>query len=70
MNRQDYSKDILFLRYWIEMNNKMNINFYFTPRQLTANPLIFNTKQISKCWKDLYELAVSKMPIRFCPIPN
>lgn len=67
MNNQNYSKDIL-LGKLIGMNNKININFYFTPHHLTDNPLIFNSEQMSQWWQDGYEFAKSKMPVNFCTI--
>lgn len=69
MNSQNYSKDILLGRL-IGMNNKININFYFTPHQLTDNPLIFDTEQMTQWWQEGYEFAKSKMPVSFCHIPQ
>jgi NTE family protein len=69
MNNQNYSKDIL-LGKLIGMNQKININFYFTPRQLTDNPLIFDKEQMTQWWQEGYEFAKSKVPVSFCHIPN
>lgn len=69
MNSQNYTKDIMIGKL-VGLNKKVNINFYFTPRQLTDNPLIFNTEQMTKWWQEGYEFAQSKMPISFCHIPN
>lgn len=42
MNYQNSSKDIIIGKL-IGLNKKVNINFYYTPTQLTDNPLIFDT---------------------------
>lgn len=69
MNNQNFTKDIVIGKL-VGMDKKININFYFTPRQLTENPLIFDTAQMTQWWKEGYEFAKSKMPVSFCTIPN
>ena len=69
MNNQNFTKDIVIGKL-VGMDKKVNINFYFTPRQLTENPLIFDTAQMTQWWKEGYEFAKSKMPVSFCTIPN
>lgn len=69
MNSQNFTKDIVIGKL-VGMDKKININFYFTPRQLTENPLIFDTAQMTQWWKEGYEFAKSKMPVSFCTIPS
>lgn len=69
MNNQNYIKDIVIGKL-VSMDKKININFYFTPRQLTDNPLHFDTEQMTQWWKEGYEYAKLKMPISFCHIPS
>jgi NTE family protein len=69
MNNQNYSKDIVIGKL-VGMGKKVNINFYFTPRHLTENPLIFDSEQMTQWWKEGYEFAKSKKPVSFCTIPN
>jgi len=69
MNGQNYTKDIMIGKL-VGLNKMVNINFYFTPRQLTDNPLIFDTAQMTQWWQEGYEFAKSKMPVSFCHIPN
>jgi len=47
MNYQNSSKDIIIGKL-IGLNKKVNINFYYTPTQLTDNPLIFNPEQMKQ----------------------
>lgn len=68
MNHQNSSKDIIIGKL-IGLNQKININFYYTPNQLTENPLIFDTEQMTQWWKDGYEFAKSRNPISYCHIP-
>ena len=63
------SKDIIIGKL-IGMNKKVNINFYYTPTQLTENPLIFDPEQMSQWWKEGYEFAKSRNPVSFCHNPN
>jgi len=63
------SKDVIIGKL-AGMNKKININFYYTPNQLTENPLIFVPEQMTQWWKDGYEFAKSKNPVSFCHIPN
>lgn len=69
MNHQNSSKDIVIGKL-VGLNKKVNINFYFTPFQLTENPLIFDAEQMTAWWKDGYEFAKSKNPVSFCHIPD
>lgn len=69
MNHQNSSKDVIIGKL-VGLNQKININFYYTPNQLTENPLIFEPEQMTKWWKEGYEFAKSKNPVSFCHIPN
>lgn len=69
INHQNNSKDIV-LGKLIGLNRKVNINFYYTPTHLTDNPLIFDSKQMTKWWQEGYDFAKSKNPISYCHIPN
>jgi predicted patatin/cPLA2 family phospholipase len=64
MNSQNYTKDIL-LGKLVSSNHRVNINFYFTPRHLTDNPLVFDTEQMTKWWQEGYDFAKSKKPVNF-----
>lgn len=46
MNRQNSTKDIVIGKL-LSLNQKININFYYTPYQLTENPLVFDTEQMT-----------------------
>jgi len=69
MNHQNSNKDVVIGKL-AGLEQKININFYYTPYQLTENPLIFDPKQMTQWWKDGYEFAKSKKPVSFCQIPN
>ena len=69
MNHQNSSKDITIGKL-IGLNQKIDINFYYTPTQLTENPLIFDPEQMTQWWKEGYDFAKSKNPVSFCHIPN
>lgn len=69
MNHQNSAKDIIIGKL-IGLNRKVNINFYYTPYQLTDNPLIFDAEQMTQWWKDGFEFAKSKNPVSFCHIPK
>jgi predicted patatin/cPLA2 family phospholipase len=69
INHQNSTKDIIIGKL-IGLNKKVNINFYYTPYQLTDNPLIFDAEQMTQWWKEGYEFAKSKNPVSFCHIPN
>lgn len=69
MNHRNSHKDIIIGKL-IGLNKKVNINFYYTPKNLTDNPLIFDPKQMTQWWKEGYEFAKSKNPISYCHIPN
>jgi len=69
MNHQNSNKDIIIGKL-VGLNKKVNINFYYTPTQLTDNPLFFNPEQMKQWWKDGYEFAKSKNPVSYCHIPN
>lgn len=69
MNHQNSSKDVIIGK--LEgLNKKVNINFYYTPRELTENPLYFNPEQMTQWWQEGYEFAKSQNPVNFCHIPN
>ncbi|MDQ5930691.1 MAG: hypothetical protein QG594_2479 [Bacteroidota bacterium] len=63
------SKDIIIGKL-IGLNKDIKINFYFTPTELTDNPLIFDSEKMSQWWHDGYEYAKSKKPDSFCHIPT
>ena len=69
MNTQNISKDLIIGKL-VGLNKKVNINFYYTPRQLTDNPLIFDTQQMTQWWQEGYEFAKEKNPVSFCNIPS
>jgi predicted patatin/cPLA2 family phospholipase len=69
MNHQNSSKDIIIGKL-IGLNKKVNINFYYTPYNLTDNPLIFDSEQMIKWWQEGYEFAKLKNPISYCHIPK
>ena len=54
----------------VGMNKKIDINFYFTPDNLTDNPLIFDPEQMIQWWKDGFEYAKSRAPASYCHIPT
>lgn len=68
MNNQSTSKDIIIGKL-MGMNKEITINFYHTPRNLTDNPLIFDTVQMKEWWLEGYEFAKSKNPVSYCHIP-
>ncbi|WP_111708798.1 patatin-like phospholipase family protein [Lutibacter citreus] len=69
INQQNSSKDIV-LGKLVGLNREVNINFYYSPTELTDNPLVFNPKQMTKWWKDGYDFAKSKNPVSYCHIPK
>jgi predicted patatin/cPLA2 family phospholipase len=69
MNNQNSSKDIIIGKL-VGLNQKVNINFYYTPSRLTDNPLIFESVQMAQWWNDGYEFAKPKNPTNFCHIPK
>ncbi|WP_366184372.1 patatin-like phospholipase family protein [Flavobacterium ovatum] len=69
MKNTNNSKDIIIGKL-IGMNQNIKINFYFTPEQLTDNPLIFDPTEMTQWWKDGYEYAKSRQPDSFCHIPQ
>jgi NTE family protein len=68
MNNQSSSKDIIIGKL-LGLNRKVNINFYYTPHQLTNNPLVFDTEQMTQWWQDGYEYAKAMEPVNFCHNP-
>jgi predicted patatin/cPLA2 family phospholipase len=68
MNNQSTSKDIIIGKL-MGMNKEITINFYHTPRNLTDNPLIFDSIQMNDWWQEGYEFAKSKNPESYCHIP-
>ncbi len=69
LNHQNSTKDIIIGKL-IGMNKQININFYFTPTQLTENPLIFDPIVMTQWWEEGYEFAKSKSPVSYCHIPS
>lgn len=69
INHQNSTKDIIIGKL-VGLSQKININFYYTPNELTDNPLIFDPKQMSQWWQEGYEFAKSKNPVSYCHIPN
>ncbi|WPR71424.1 patatin-like phospholipase family protein [Flavobacterium sp. NG2] len=69
MKNTNNSKDIIIGKL-IGLNQNIKINFYFTPEQLTDNPLIFDPAEMTKWWNDGYEYAKSRQPDSFCHIPQ
>ena len=48
----------------------VNLNFYYTPRKLTNNPLVFNAELMNKWWKEGYEWAENKNCLSFRLVGN
>ncbi|PKH68997.1 patatin [Flavobacterium sp. ALD4] len=69
MTIQNGSKDLIIGKL-AGVSRKIDINFYYTPRHLTENPLFFNSEQMTKWWQEGYEFAKSKNPVRYCHIPE
>ena len=69
MNNQNISKDLIIGKL-VSMNKEIKINFYYTPRQLTENALIFDSQQMTQWWQEGYEFAKAKNPVSFCHIPT
>ena len=69
MNNQSNSKDIIIGKL-VGLNRKININFYYTPSQLTTNPLVFDPEQMTQWWKDGYEFAKTQNPENYCHVPS
>lgn len=69
MNHQNSSKDIIIAKL-VGLNKKVNINFYYTPYDLTDNPLIFDSEQMTQWWHEGYEFARLKKPVSYCYNPN
>ena len=68
MKNTNNSKDVIIGKL-IGLNQDIKINFYYTPTELTDNPLIFDPDKMSQWWKEGYEYAKSKKPDSFCHIP-
>ncbi|MFT5886088.1 MAG: NTE family protein [Arcticibacterium sp.] len=68
MNNQSNSKDIIIGKL-VGLNRKVNINFYYTPSQLTTNPLVFDPEQMTQWWKEGYEFAKAMNPENYCHVP-
>jgi predicted patatin/cPLA2 family phospholipase len=47
----------------------IDINIYFTPRQLTENPFIFKPELLTQWWQEGLEYARNNAPVRFCNHP-
>ena len=69
MKNTNNSKDIIIGKL-IGLNQNVKINFYFTPDQLTDNPLIFDPTEMTQWWKDGYEYAKTRQPDSFCHVPQ
>ena len=69
MTIQNGSKDLIIGKL-AGVSRKIDINFYYTPRHLTENPLFFNSEQMTKWWQEGYEFAKSKNPVHYCHIPE
>lgn len=65
MDSINNNKDILIGKL-AGINKKININYYYTPRQLTENPLWFDPDQMKQWWEEGFEYAKSKKPISHC----
>jgi NTE family protein len=69
MKYSNNTKDIVIGKL-VGLNKKVNINFYYTPYQLTENPLIFDSQQMTQWWKEGYEYAKSRNPDIYCHEPE
>lgn len=69
MSHHNSSKDIIIGKL-TGLKRKVNINFYYTPYQLTDNPLIFDKNQMTSWWQEGFEYAKIQKPISFCHSPN
>jgi predicted patatin/cPLA2 family phospholipase len=47
------------------LQNKVRINFYYIPSELTDNPLVFDPSQMTKWWDQGYRYAASEKPVIF-----
>lgn len=48
------------------LKRKIDINIYFTPRQLTDNPFIFKPELLTQWWQEGLEYARKNQPICYC----
>lgn len=48
------------------LKRKIDINIYFTPRQLTDNPFIFKPELLSQWWQEGLEYARENQPLCYC----
>lgn len=69
MNNQSSHKDLTIGKL-MGINKNIKINFYYTPRTLTDNPLIFDKDQMAQWWEEGYAFAKSKEPISYCHVPK
>ncbi|HEY5463832.1 MAG TPA: patatin-like phospholipase family protein [Hanamia sp.] len=51
------------------IKRQIDINIYFTPRQLTDNPFIFKPESLTQWWQEGLEYARNNHPICFCNHP-
>ncbi|MEO9146248.1 MAG: patatin-like phospholipase family protein [Ginsengibacter sp.] len=48
------------------LKRHVDINVYFTPRQLTGNPFIFKPELLSQWWQEGLEYARNNIPVSYC----
>ena len=48
------------------LKRKIDINIYFTPRQLTDNPFIFKPELLAQWWQEGLEYARGNQPMCYC----
>ena len=48
------------------LKRKIDINIYFTPRQLTDNPFIFKPEFLAQWWQEGLEYARQNQPVSYC----
>jgi predicted patatin/cPLA2 family phospholipase len=64
------SKHDLLISQLEGINKEVNINFYFTPRVLTENSLIFEPEEMSAWWQEGYDYAKNNNPDCYCFEPS
>ncbi|MDT8410858.1 MAG: patatin-like phospholipase family protein [Vicingaceae bacterium] len=69
MTNQIALKDILITK--LEgRQSQIDIKFWYPPKNITNNPLYFNSKLMTKWWDDGYERAKTTPPICYCFMDN
>lgn len=48
------------------VNRNIDIRIYYTPRQLTENPLIFDPELMSRWWEEGLQFAANNEPVCYC----